>query len=541
MKKQMVLILALALFSNIIAQEHHLGVNMPFREQKIGMTKVFPLLKEAGVKFYRHLTYADVDWKIVEPKEDEWHFEYSDSAFFNPFGITPLPTLYTYFVGLDTVGLQVPWKACSAAACGWQPADSTASKKYVQKVIGRYKAVTKYWELSNELDGHRKKPYGLSIIDYARFLEMNYRWVKEADPQAKLLIAGLSGTYGLPLGEYSWLRGILNAGAGNSFDILSYHDYNSWWTLPEHVEMIHSVLQEYGVDNKPFWVTECSVSSMRTNISPKYSTPREQAADVWRRTAVLFASGVEKFFWHPFWSGAARPWIEFGVVDSTGKRKQSFHSFKLLIQEIDTFATAEKLSFGEVNNDNENGGNGVWAVKFNFTDGSSKYVLWSPDDSSYELNISGFNAVEVTETVPSYVSSNGESATFNRDTLAVINGKVNLALSEIPVLVKGINISAVKSEDLNPAGFALLQNYPNPFGSNSNFSTTIGFNVPHRSQVVLKIYDVLGREIKTLVKSNLGAGNYKINFSAKGLTPGIYFYVLESGNFSLTRKMILIE
>ncbi len=542
MKKLFLFLFALALFSESFAQEHHMGVNMPFRDTEIGMSKIMPLLREVGIKYYRHLTYTDVDWKLVEPQDNQWNFEFSDSAFFNPFGITPLPTLYSYFVGLDTVGLQVPWKACSSTACGWHPADSVDSKDYVQTVVNRYKSATKYWEISNEVDGHRKRPIGLPIKSYADFLKMNYRWIKETDPKAKVLIAGLSGTYGLPLGDYSWLKGILNAGAGNYFDILSYHDYNSWWTLPKHVEMMHEVLQTYGLDNKPFWVTECSVSSSRTNISPKYSSADGQAADVWRRTAVLFASGVEKFFWHPFWSGKFRPWFEFGVIDTAGVKKKSFYSLQLLIEEIDTFATAQKISFGDVTNDNNNGGNGIWAVKFTFTNGLSKWVLWSPNELSYNLNVSqGFNAVEVTNIVPYYISPDGESALFKRDTLTLEKGQVTLSLTDYPVLVKGINITTAEKDKSTPANFSLAQNYPNPFGLGKNFETSIRFSVPQQGNVVLKVYDVLGREVKTLVNSVKNAGTYKIHFSGEGLTPGIYFYTLQTGSFTSTRKMILLK
>jgi len=93
--------------------------------------------------------------------------------------------------------------------------------------------------------------------------------------------------------------------------------------------------------------------------------------------------------------------------------------------------------------------------------------------------------------------------------------------------------------------FELMQNYPNPF----NPSTKIKYSVPSvianevkQSQIVsLKVYDVLGNEITTLVNEEKPAGSYEVNFSAENLSSGIYFYKLQSGNFSKTNKMILLK
>ena len=91
--------------------------------------------------------------------------------------------------------------------------------------------------------------------------------------------------------------------------------------------------------------------------------------------------------------------------------------------------------------------------------------------------------------------------------------------------------------DANAAQFALFQNYPNPF----NPSTTIRFTVPSKTQVTLKIFDVRGREIETLVKGELDAGEYTMRWNAFGLTSGVYFYQLSAGAFVSVRKLILMK
>jgi hypothetical protein len=88
-----------------------------------------------------------------------------------------------------------------------------------------------------------------------------------------------------------------------------------------------------------------------------------------------------------------------------------------------------------------------------------------------------------------------------------------------------------------PTSFALEQNYPNPF----NPATKIRFGVGGAGFVRLKIYDVLGKEVATLVNEELKAGTYETNFDAAGLSSGLYFYKLTSGSFSETKKMTVLR
>jgi len=105
----------------------------------------------------------------------------------------------------------------------------------------------------------------------------------------------------------------------------------------------------------------------------------------------------------------------------------------------------------------------------------------------------------------------------------------------------------VDDGDLNNIKFSLSQNYPNPF----NPSTTIKYSIPSVQTpllggagggfVSLKIYDILGREIATLINKEQKAGNYEVNFNASKLSSGVYFYKLQAGNFSQTKKLLLLK
>ncbi len=88
-----------------------------------------------------------------------------------------------------------------------------------------------------------------------------------------------------------------------------------------------------------------------------------------------------------------------------------------------------------------------------------------------------------------------------------------------------------------PNNFVLNQNYPNPFNPN----TTISFSLPQSEKVTIKVYDILGKEIETLVNEELSAGVYNKIFNAENLSSGIYFYQLQAGKFSETKKMLLLK
>jgi hypothetical protein len=99
-------------------------------------------------------------------------------------------------------------------------------------------------------------------------------------------------------------------------------------------------------------------------------------------------------------------------------------------------------------------------------------------------------------------------------------------------------ITAVEESQNNlPGSFVLKQNYPNPF----NPTTTINYSIPKSSFVTIKVYDILGREVSTLVNEEKQVGNYKIKFNASKLTSGIYFYRMQAGSFVETKKLILLK
>ena len=112
----------------------------------------------------------------------------------------------------------------------------------------------------------------------------------------------------------------------------------------------------------------------------------------------------------------------------------------------------------------------------------------------------------------------------------------NLFLDTICVTSPSTGITQLLSGSV-PETYSLSQNYPNPF----NPSTKINISIPKQGLVSLKIYDVLGKEIMTLINEQKTAGSYEVDFNGINLASGAYFYRLESSEFVDIKRMILIK
>jgi hypothetical protein len=100
-----------------------------------------------------------------------------------------------------------------------------------------------------------------------------------------------------------------------------------------------------------------------------------------------------------------------------------------------------------------------------------------------------------------------------------------------------IPVVGIDEQTNKPLTFKLEQNYPNPF----NPATSIQYSIASRQFVELKIFNVLGQEIETLVNAEKPAGNYQVEFNAANLPSGVYFYRIQAGSFNQVRKMLLIK
>jgi hypothetical protein len=107
----------------------------------------------------------------------------------------------------------------------------------------------------------------------------------------------------------------------------------------------------------------------------------------------------------------------------------------------------------------------------------------------------------------------------------------------VEVFAKSGAVYVQPDQGIVPTGFTLSQNYPNPF----NPSTEIKFQITKPGMTTLRVYDVMGREVSTLVNETMAAGSYTVKFDASHLSSGTYLYILTSGGNTLTNKMVLIK
>ncbi|MFA6598297.1 MAG: carboxypeptidase regulatory-like domain-containing protein [Ignavibacteriaceae bacterium] len=148
-------------------------------------------------------------------------------------------------------------------------------------------------------------------------------------------------------------------------------------------------------------------------------------------------------------------------------------------------------------------------------------------DGSFVLDGLSSGSYQLVSSVVDYSESE-----VNDVTLESSNNYLNVDL-----VLAADGLTSISSDSKIVTDFTLGQNYPNPF----NPSTVINYQLPSNSFVTIKVYNVIGKEIATLVNEYQPSGTYAKVFSANGLNSGVYFYMIKAGNFSATKKMILIK
>ena len=172
-----------------------------------------------------------------------------------------------------------------------------------------------------------------------------------------------------------------------------------------------------------------------------------------------------------------------------------------------------------------------------FNYGTGNLNISSISSSAPQFSVTGFPSV-IPQNEFAYARIKFRPDQFNQtftSSLSIQSNDTTIFVNVTGYSNSTIGVTTISSEI--PVNYSLSQNYPNPF----NPVTNLEFGITNLEFVRLKIYDNLGKEIATLVNQNLKPGSYKYNFDASGLTSGIYFYKLETDNFSATRKMLLVK
>ncbi len=217
----------------------HVGTN----ENAIA-SREFPLMREAGIRCVR----ADFRWHDIEPEKGKWKFDHLDRVVREAKAnrITLLPIL----------SYSVPWA---------QPSQHHLSEwlEYVRRVVTRYRNDIRTWEVWNEPNLSNFWDGTPDAAEYATLLKATYETIKAIDPQLTVVQAGMAGV------DLGYIEGLLQAGAGNSFDVMNIHPYR--WdsipeTLPKDLDALRSLMNKYGIGKKPVWITELGWPTSR----PRY-------------------------------------------------------------------------------------------------------------------------------------------------------------------------------------------------------------------------------------------------------------------------------
>jgi len=196
-----------------------------------------------------------------------------------------------------------------------------------------------------------------------------------------------------------------------------------------------------------------------------------------------------------------------------------------------TGGAADTTSFNDVYFTASGDGGLTWKTPVKITPDSPRRDWTYPSISPYNDNTATTwyaNLLIQSDSIPgSFVNgtSNGESLA------QLMFVRIEISTDSIDVGVKNISSEI-------PGEYSLQQNYPNPF----NPTTTIRFDIPSTSNVTLKVYNITGQEVATLLKNEVvSAGMKEIDFDAVNLSSGIYFYTLKANDFTATKKMILLK
>ena len=188
------------------------------------------------------------------------------------------------------------------------------------------------------------------------------------------------------------------------------------------------------------------------------------------------------------------------------------------------FTDENNSSTYEIYKMNSDGTNNSKLTNNNFMDSNPR---WSPDGTRFVFGSDRHEVNKWEVYIMNVDGSNVHRVTNSPSGITAIN----------PVWMPLDSSTFVNEVSLPLENFQLYQNHPNPF----NPTTIIPYQVPQLSFVTIKVYDVLGSEIATLVNEEKSAGNYKVNFNGSNAPSGVYFYRIQSGEFIKTKKMVLLK
>ena len=415
----------------------------------------------------------------------------------------------------------------------------------------------KYWNVWTEPDGGFWNT-SLSPETYYRMYEAVANKMKTYDSTLKVGGAGfLSGNV---INGGAWITDFISYCKNNNvpLDFLSWHLYNQHnpYSVYVYADYIRSILDTAGYTNVENIITETNMDLGSSNTNNFY-TPEGAA---WFASMLIAAqsSSLDRLIMY-----RGSRFMNLLYPDSAGTARYTysglgFRSFSVMADEAPTQIDAQGSVFISDVKTMKKDTTNLMIMASKPLDNKSCYTLISNFNSTYtdytidysNLPWSSSDSIHVRQFI---TNANGSMFTENS---SVIAGGSNLQLnltnmaspSVVLIIMSPMITTDVENENTVIKSFELKQNYPNPF----NPSTKISYQLSETGKVTLKIYDILGNEVSTLVNKQQSSGSYNVDFSTNnlsngkyGLSSGVYLYKLtianRSGVSSQTKKMVLLK
>ena len=373
--------------------------------------------------------------------------------------------------------------------------------------------VMKFWITEAKIDGFRCDAVSFMPIDFWTEAILELKSLKPEilmlaeDDNTQYQNIGFDMTYGWYYHGFG--SGILTnivAGTNNANTLNSYVNSENLYFYPSHYRM-------YFISNH--------------DENSWYGTVFEQFGSAAEVFAVLTSTY------------RSMPLIYSGEEAGLNHRLLFFDKDEIIWQQHQ-FANIYKTLFNlkKINKALWNGNNGGQLLRVTTTNNPSIFAFVREKENCKVFEIFNLTNQEKTFTLQGNLyTGNYRDAFSNDSTYFFENSEMTLPPWGYRVFEFGSGIILEQNDKILMNGFTLSQNYPNPF----NPTTKIKYSIPQSSNVLIKVFGVLGNEIKTLVDEYKNAGDYEVDFNANNLPSGIYFYRLVSGRYSETKKMILLK
>ena len=375
----------------------------------------------------------------------------------------------------------------------------------------------KFWITEADVDGFRCDAISFMPLDFWESANVELKSLKPEifmlaeDDGIEYQYAGFDMSYGW--GYHGFGQGILNNIAAGTSTANALNSY----VIQEGDNYLSSHYRMYFTSNH--------------DENSWHGTVFEQFGDA----AEIFAVLTSTF--------RSMPLIYSGEEAGLNQRLLFFDKDEIIWQQH-PFADIYKTLFNlkKVNKALWNGDDGGQPQRINTNNQPAVYAFVREKDNSKVFGIFNLTSSEQTFTLLGSLYAGSYKNVFAGDSTYISENTImTLTGWSYEVFEYGSGVNSVSNENVLPVEFFLSQNYPNPFNPN----TVINYQLPVNGNVTLKVYDILGNEVVTLVNEEKPAGKYEVEFNSSenhwGMSSGIYFYQLKAGSFSQTKKMVLVK